>query len=136
MNTCIFCDVLAGCTEASFVYRDARTAAFMSLEQPNFYKVLVVPTAHIETLYDLNDAQAAEFFKIAVKVARAIRHVSGCEGLNLVQSNGAAGQQDVPHLHVHLVPRWSGDAITLSWPHEALTRPQLDELATDLRQAL
>lgn len=96
---CVFCNILAGRAKASFVYRDASVAAFMSLEQPNAYKVLVVPTAHVETLYDLTDAQTAELFQVVVKVARAIRLVSGCDGLK-VQSNGAAGQQDVPHLHV------------------------------------
>lgn len=85
----------------------------MSLEQPSPYKVLVVPTAHVETLYDLTDAQTAEF-QVVVKVARAIQQVSSCKGLNLVQSSGAAGQQDVQHLHVHMLPRWPGDSVVLS----------------------
>ncbi len=60
MTPCVFCTIPAGRAEASFVYRDASMAAFMSLEQPNPYKVLVVPTAHVETLYDLTDAQTAD----------------------------------------------------------------------------
>ncbi len=107
----------------------------MSLEQPNPYKVLVVPTAHVETLYDLTDAQTAELFQVVVKVARAIRLVSGCEGLNLVQSNSTAGQQDVPHLHVHLLPRWSGDGVVLSWPHVEEPRAALERLAAELKSA-
>lgn len=135
-DTCIFCSILAGRAEASFVYRDTYTAAFMSLEQPNPYKVLIIPTAHVETLFDLSDAQTAKLFGVAVKVARAIRQVSGGGGLNLVQSNGEAGQQDVPHVHVHLVPRQTGDSIILSWPHEAASRPRLDQLAAELKRVL
>ena len=73
MTPCVFCNILAGRAGASFVYRDVSVAAFMSLEQPNLYKVLVVPNAHVETLYDLTDAQTAELFQVVIKVARAIR---------------------------------------------------------------
>lgn len=135
-DMCIFCSILAGRSEASFVYRDAYTVAFMSLEQPNPYKVLIIPTAHVETLSDLSYAQTAELFGVAVKVARAIRQISGYEGLNLVQSNGKAGQQDVAHVHVHLLPRQTGDDVTLSWPHEVTPRTHLNQLAAELIRAL
>ena len=129
----MFCQILAGEVTASFVYQDAETAAFLSLEQPNPYKVLVVLREHVETLYDLLDDQAAWLFQTVVRVSRAIREVSGCEGLNVVQSNERAGQQDVFHVHIHLVPRWTGDDIALEWDNAPASKNELDKLAAELR---
>lgn len=133
MRRCVFCRILAGEVSASFVYEDANTAAFLSLEQPNPHKVLVTLREHVQTLYDLSGEQAAALFQTVVRVANAVREVSGCEGLNLVQSNGRAGQQDVFHIHVHLVPRWSGDGITLEWDNTLASRAELENRAAELR---
>lgn len=115
MNDCVFCKILAGELPAHFVYEDELVVAFLSLEQPNPYKVLVIPRAHAPMVYDLTDEQAAAIFQATVKISRGVRQVSGCEGLNLVQSNGRAGQQDVFHFHLHIIPRITGDNIILEW---------------------
>jgi histidine triad (HIT) family protein len=108
----------------------------MSLEQPTPYKVLMIPKQHVETLFDLSDELAASLFQATVKVARAVRTASACEGLNLVQSNGRAGQQDVKHFHLHLVPRFENDGVVLSWDNTPADRSRLDELAEEIRRAL
>ncbi len=59
---CIFCEISSGNAPGSFVYDDKQVFAIMSLEQPNPYKVLVIPHAHIETIYDLDDELAASIF--------------------------------------------------------------------------
>jgi|SRR5579872_2231131 len=134
--SCVFCDIASGLLPASFVFQDEDVLAFMSLEQPNPYKVLVIPRAHVESLYDLNDEQAAHIFQTTVRIARAIRDVSDCPGLNLVQCNGAAGQQDVFHFHLHLVPRFPNDTaqerIILTWDNTIQERVYLDRLAADI----
>ncbi len=108
----------------------------MSLEQPNPYKVLVIPHAHIETIYDLDDELAASIFQVTTKIARAIRNVSKCDGLNIVQSNGRAGQQDVFHFHLHLVPRFTGDQIMFAWDNSPSDRDILDQFASEIRECL
>ncbi len=133
---CIFCAIASGQAPASIVFQDEQVLAFMSLEQPNPYKVLVVPCAHVETLYDLSDEQAAYIFQTTVRIARVIRNISNCPGLNLVQCNGAAGQQDVFHFHLHLVPRFANDTqqgrIMLTWDNTVQERKYLDRLAAEL----
>ena len=137
---CVFCAIVAGTRSASVVYSDKHALAFMSLEQPNPYKTLVIPRAHAPTLYDLNEEQATRLFQTTVRVARAIRDVSGAPGLNLVQANGPAAQQDVFHVHIHLIPRVAGDTangrITLAWDNTPSPREELDRLAADLRAHL
>ena len=130
--SCIFCEISSGQAPASFVYEDEHVFGIMSLDQPNPYKVLVIPRAHIETIYDLSEDQAARIFQAAVKIARAIREASGCDGLNLVQSNGRAGQHDVFHFHLHLVPRFDGDNIQISWEGSRAERDDLERMAKEI----
>jgi len=133
MNDCIFCAILAGDIPAHFVYEDDFVVAFLSLEQPNPYKVLVVPRDHVEMVYDLNDELAGAIFKASVKIARSVRDVSKCEGMNLVQSNGSVGQQDVFHFHLHIVPRFSGDSIVLDWDNTPASQDELTKIAQGIR---
>jgi len=137
---CVFCDIAQGVVPASLVFANEHVLAFLSLEQPNPYKVLIIPREHVATIYDLTDEQAAHIFQAAVRIVRVIRRVSGNEGLNVVQSNGILGQQDIFHVHVHLVPRVAGDTelgrIVLDWDNTPRPRKELDRLATDLRLLL
>ena len=108
----------------------------MDVNQPNPYKVLVLAKAHRETIYDLDDELAAAVFQAAVKVARAIHEVSGCEGLNVMQANGAVAGQEVFHFHLHLVPRHAHDSIHFGWRFETPDRSTLDRYAAEIRQHL
>ncbi len=136
MDTCVFCAIVNGQAPASIVYEDEHTLAIMDIAQPNPYKVLVLSKAHRETIYDLDDELAAAVFQTTVRVARAIRQVSGCTGLNVMQANGPVAGQEVFHFHLHLVPRHQGDSIRFSWRLNYPERETLDGYATALRQAL
>ena len=136
MNNCVFCSILAGDISAHVVYEDDRVVVFLSLKQPNPYKVLVIPRAHVETLYDLTDEQASAIFKVAVKIARGVRAASKCEGMNLVQSNGKAGQQDVFHFHIHILPRFFGDKIVFDWNNTPASQVTLKQIASEIRNNL
>lgn len=133
---CILCEISSGQAPASFVYEDEYVFGIMSLDQPNPYKVLIIPRAHIETIYDLSEDQAARIFQAAVKIARAIREASGCAGLNVVQSNGRAGQQDIFHFHLHLIPRFHGDKILIGWQNNRAERNDLDRMAEGMRSKM
>jgi histidine triad (HIT) family protein len=133
MAACIFCQIVSGEAPAHFVYEDDLVVAFLSLEQPNPYKVLVIPRAHAATIYDLSPELASAIFQATVKIARGIRDVSGCEGMNLVQSNEEAGQQDVFHFHLHIVPRFTGDKIRLDWDNTPAPAEDLRRLAAEIR---
>jgi len=136
MDECVFCSILAGKLPAHFVYQDDLAVGFLSLEQPNPYKVLVVPREHIETVYDLNDKLAGAIFQATAKIARGVRDVSKCDGMNLVQSNGKAGLQDVFHFHLHIVPRYFEDNIILDWDNTPASQEKLVQIANEIRNGL
>ena len=133
---CVFCAIAAGGKPASFVHEDEDVLAIMSLDQPVPCKLLILPRAHVETIFDLSDTQAGALFRVAVRLARAVRDATACPGLNLVQSNGAAAGQDVPHFHIHLVPRAQDDGVVLSWPARRVGRGELDAMAGRIREKM
>ena len=133
---CVFCSISAGNADASLVYQNVGVLALLSLDQPTSHKVLVTPRQHVETIFDLEDDQARDLFQVAVRLARAIRTASGCSGLSLIQSNGRAAGQDVPHFHLHLVPRFEADKIRLEWPAARAPREELDQMAASIRSCM
>lgn len=86
-----FYEIAKGARPAIMLFADEHVLTLMGPEQPNSYSVLIIPRGHLATLYDLTHEQAAQIFQTVVRVACIICTVSGCEGLNVVQSNGTVG---------------------------------------------
>jgi histidine triad (HIT) family protein len=140
MADCVFCDILAGEEEASFVYRDEQCAAFMDIQPVNPGHVLVVPNDHAADLAELEPEIGASMFILAQRLAAALRD-SGlrCEGVNLFLADGPVAGQDVFHVHLHVLPRFRGDGFGLKFAPSYFQRPPrsaLDEAAERITQAL
>ena len=140
MSHCIFCEILAGQAEGSFVYRDDLCAAFLDIHQPTAGKLLIVPNQHATYLADLPPATGGHMFQVAQQLAAVLRR-SGlrCEGVNLFLSDGRAAGQDVFHVHLHVLPRFAGDGIRLQFGQAHAIYPlrtELDRLAVEIRKGL
>lgn len=112
---CIFCQIRDGKIPSTVVYEDTKTLAFMDINPINDGHVLVIPKAHAETLFEISTSDLSAVAVTGKKVAAAIRQALQPEGLNLFQANGQAAFQAVPHFHLHLVPRWTGDRKGFEW---------------------
>lgn len=137
---CIFCRILAGELPGTFVHRGPRVAVFMDIQPINAGHLMVVPVEHAELLGDLSDDVAAEMFTVARKMAIALRS-SGlpCEGVNLFLADGAAAMQEVPHVHLHVFPRFEGDGFGLRFSDRYFDKParaDLEAHAAKIREAL
>jgi histidine triad (HIT) family protein len=112
----------------------------MDIQPANPGHVLIVPNRHATYLADLDEESGAHMFRVAQRVAQALRH-SGirCEGVNLFLADGEAAGQEVFHVHLHVFPRFRGDGFGLRFgPHypERPARAELDALAEKVRAAL
>ena len=136
MSDCVFCKIVAKQIPATVVHEDAHTLAFMDIGQVNPGHVLVAVKKHAENIYALDDTQAAELFKAAARIARAIGAAFNPEGLSVYQANGKAAGQTVFHLHLHLVPRHAGDGMELTWPVKNPPREKLAEYAEKIKAKL
>jgi histidine triad (HIT) family protein len=138
MDGCVFCAIVAGREPASRVYEDDRALAVLTIGPVNRGHALVLPRRHAADLADLDEDEGAHLFRVAMRVAAAIRR-SGvrCEGVNLFLADGAAAFQEVFHVHLHVFPRFRGDAFRLEadWSVRP-DRAELAETAALLRAAL
>ena len=115
-SDCVFCSIVRGEAESATVFEDDSTLAFLDLSQSNEGHVLVVPKRHLEQIYDLDEEIASALGKTVRRVARAVRRVYEPEGLSIWQSNGPAAFQDVPHVHWHILPRYTNDGLLVVYP--------------------
>jgi histidine triad (HIT) family protein len=136
MSECIFCRIVAKEIPATVVHEDEHTLAFMDIGQVNPGHVLVAVKKHADNIFALDDAQAAAVFRSAARVARAIRAAFEPQGLSVYQANGKAAGQTVFHLHLHLVPRYEGDGMALTWPVKNPPREKLLEYAEKIKARL
>ncbi len=140
MTHCVFCEILAGHFPSSIVYKDDQCMAFMDIQPVNPGHVLVASNQHAASLADLNMEIGAQMFRVAQRIAAALR-ASGvkCEGVNFFLADGAAAFQDVFHVHLHVFPRYSGDGFSLQFSPAYYNRPlraDLDEIASKIRDVL
>jgi histidine triad (HIT) family protein len=130
MPTCLFCDLARSSTDRH-VLSEAHAAAFLDRSPLFFGHVLVVPTAHAETLVDLPDADVGAFFATVKRVARAVETAMEAKGTFVAMNNRVS--QSVPHLHVHVVPRTPKDGLRgFFWPRKKY--PSDDDAAACARK--
>ena len=114
--TCVFCDLIAGHGEATWVEQEAEAVAFRPLPSSELAPghTLVMPREHSAGLLDASPAALAATMSLAQRVGRAMRAALGATGVAVLQASGASAGQSVPHLHLHVVPSWDGDEV--QWP--------------------
>jgi histidine triad (HIT) family protein len=129
MSTCIFCDILAGKAPASFIYRDELVSAFMDIQPVNPGHILVIPNRHATYLSDLDPEHGAQLFRIGQRIAASLRQ-SGikCEGINLFVADGKVAGQQIFHVHLHVLPRFSEDGFGFKRWSGSLPTPSRREL--------
>lgn len=140
MSDCIFCDILSGKLPASVVFQDERCTAIMDIQPVNPGHVLVIPNSHAACLADLEGEVGSELFRVAQRVAAALR-TSGlrCEGVNLFLADGEAAGQEVFHVHLHVFPRYRGDGFGFKFPPGYSNKPErsaLDAIALQIKTAI
>jgi len=143
---CLFCEIAAGRREASIVHADPVCVAFMDIHPVSDGHVLVVPRRHAALLGELEPAERAHVLEVATAIRQALPGAGlVAEGANLLLNDGAAANQHVPHLHVHVIPRQRGDSLGVAWRFasrmfdvfgRARKRARLEARAARIREAL
>jgi len=106
MDPCPFCEsVLAGPRGWNFIARDEHVLILLNGRQYETGQCIVLPVRHAPTLLELNDAEGAAVMRSARRIAAAMAEVFDPDGVLLYQNNGEFVGQEVPHFHLHVVPR-------------------------------
>ncbi len=133
---CIFCAIIAGEIPAATVYEDEHVFAFMDIAPANPGHTLVIPKQHYRNIFDMPIEVGTKIMQAAIPIANAIRDALNPDGLNLFQSNEAAGFQTVFHFHLHLIPRWEDDPLRLPWRPSEGDLEEINNVAAKIRDAL
>ena len=136
MADCVFCKIRDGQIPSFKIFEDSKTLAFMDINPLNPGHCLVMTKSHAATLFDVEvlDLQAA--IATAKKVATAVKGAVQADGVNILQANGAAAFQSVPHFHFHVIPRFTNDGKGFDWKLVAGDKQQIGMNGERIRAVL
>jgi histidine triad (HIT) family protein len=130
---CLFCGIVAGAIPSETIDSDERTVAFMDINPATPGHALVVPREHSADLMEIGDQDLTATILAAQRVARRVKDVLDADGINLINSCGAAAWQTVFHFHIHVVPRYDDDPLKLPWVPEEGDPDEIASVAERLR---
>jgi histidine triad (HIT) family protein len=132
---CIFCKIVARELPASIVDEDEATVSFMDVNPATRGHALVVPRRHARDLLSVDPEDLRATTIAAQRLAGLMRERLGAEGINLLNSCGAAAWQTVFHFHLHVIPRYTGDPLRLPWTPAAGDAEEIAAAAQELARA-
>ncbi len=135
MGDCIFCKIIQGEIPATKVYEDEKVLAFMDINPLNDGHTLVVPKRHAETIFEIDPQDLIATMKVAQRLAIAIKKALNSDGMIVVQLNNKAAGQMVPHLHIHLIPRWENDGLQIGkWEIKSGDMEKIKDIAEKIKK--
>ena len=134
---CPFCTIIKGDDpKARVVYQDQNVTAFFPLAPATRGHTLVVPNRHVADYNDLTVTESRQLGSSVRRTARGVRAAVSPDGMNVIQSTGAAATQSVPHVHFHVLPRWHNDHMGLDWPDAAAEADTEQDVTLKLVRAM
>ncbi len=131
MTDCIFCKIVNGEIPASKVYEDDKILSFIDINPVQYGHILVIPKAHYPQLEETPDEVVADIFIQSKKLMRVVKKATGADYVVL-----SVVGTEVPHLHIHLIPRKHNDGLAGFWPRGDSTEKERAAAATQIRAAL
>lgn len=129
MKDCIFCKIINGELPSSKIYEDDELLAFLDIQPVNKGHVLIIPKQHKELIAELDNKTLGNMIALANKINQAIRESDiKSEGVNLFLADGEAAGQEVFHVHIHVIPRFSKDGFGFVFSKDYKNKPQREEL--------
>lgn len=133
MSDCIFCKIANGEIPSATLYEDEDFRVILDLGPASKGHALILPKAHAANIYEISDDMAAKAMILAKKMATKMTEALKCDGFNIVQNNGEPAGQTVFHFHMHLIPRYEGDQVGITWKPETLTDEVKNEILEKLK---
>lgn len=129
---CIFCKIAKGEIPSATIYEDDDFRVILDLMPASKGHALVLPKVHATDLFELEDEVAGKILPVAKKVMEQMTDILGCDGYNVLQNNGACAGQTVFHYHMHLIPRYEGEDIGISWESGTLDEQTKEEILSKI----
>lgn len=134
MDNCIFCKLANGEIPTATLYEDDAFRMILDAGPATRGHALILPKAHYANIVGMPPELTGSAFQLAGRMAGRMMEKLGCDGINVVQNNGAAAGQTVFHFHIHLIPRYAGEEPIVAWKPGTLTDSARDELVNILSE--
>lgn len=132
---CIFCKILSGELDGYFIYEDKSHFAILDKYPVDTGHSLLITKGHHEKIIDMNESDIGEMFSKIPRITRAILKATNADAFSLGQNNGRAAKQIIPHVHVHIIPRYNSTGPV--WTRRKIGNDtELSKLAKSIRQYL
>lgn len=136
MADCIFCKIVEGTIPAAKVHESEHVVAILDINPVAPGHTLILPRAHHDKLTDLPGDVARELMARAQEIARGVVKAASAEGFNLLSNNHRCAGQAIPHAHLHVIPRRTGDGIRFNWTPVKYKDGEMEKWAADIKKAL
>ena len=133
MSDCTFCKIANGEIPSATLYEDEDFRVILDLGPASKGHALILPKAHAANIYEISDDMAAKAMILAKKMATKMTEALKCDGFNIVQNNVDPAGQTVFHFHLHLIPRYEGDQVGITWKPGTLTDEVKNEILEKLK---
>ena len=133
MENCIFCKIVSQEAPSWKVYETDSVYAFLDINPVNEYHTLVIPKKHHKDIFDTPGDVLAQIAKVIKHITSLYQKKLGIENVQIVNSSGSQAQQDVFHIHFHIVPRYRGDGQNIKWTPHPEWRDRFDQLLEALQ---
>ena len=132
---CIFCKIIDREIPAVKVLDEELVLAFMDINPSNQGHMLVAPKKHAENIFDISEGDLAAVIKGVKRCSNAVKEALKAEGITVLQLNGRASGQVVPHLHIHIIPRWENDGLSISsWEMKPGNMEEIKDIARKVKE--
>ncbi|MFB5645535.1 MAG: HIT family protein [Nitrosopumilaceae archaeon] len=129
---CLFCDIIGGKKTGHFIYEDDSHVAFLDRYPIDVGHSLVIPREHHERITEMSAEKVGELFSKVPKIVNGVLQATNADAFSLGQNNGRAAKQIIPHVHVHIIPRY--DHKGTIWTKRGISNDnELSELAKKIR---
>lgn len=125
MEQCVFCKIISGEFSSATIYENEEFKVLLDRFPSKVGHVLILPKAHVENIFELDPEVGGRLFRLAVQIASVMKKALGFTDMNILQNNGPVAGQTVNHFHLHLIPRYENDNVTITWK---TTDPSEEEL--------
>ncbi|MBI5655226.1 HIT family protein [Candidatus Uhrbacteria bacterium] len=135
MSDCLFCKIISKDLPADIVYEDDKVIAILDIHPVNPGHTLVMPKAHTVQLLDASEETVRELMAATRKIAEAITKGLETDAFNLEMNCGPVAGQVIPHLHLHIVPRYAEDGLK-HWPGKSYAEGEAATVAEKIKNSL
>ena len=136
-STCLFCCIIENKLPVAKIYQDSDFLVLMDKYPINTGHTLVLPIYHYESLLCMSYSEVAKLYSLVSVIAKAVVSAVNADGFNVGQNNGKAANQIIPHVHVHIIPRFRDDSPDGKWPGRRVAKLEdLKNTANKIRSLL